>query len=563
MGSDYETCFGESGKSVVGYADFGALGDGKTDDTPALIRAHTYANKQGLPVAADSRTYYLAPSARAIPVMTDTDWGNARFIIDDHALPPEERMRPVFHIKSAHEPVPLHIGSLKKNQGKIDAELPCNSLVIAVNEDSRQFRRVGLNVDKGSPQTDCFMVDKSGAVLNPILWDFEKISSITAYPMDRRSLSVKGGIFTTIANQAPSEYTYYDRGLRITRSNVIVDGTVHLIEGEKEQGAPYSGFLNADSCARVRFLNCHLSPHYIYTTIGSAGLPVKMGSYGISLNRCVDISFINCRHDNVMDKRYWGIFGSNYCKDILVDGCVFSRVDAHKGVANYTVKNSLIGYMGLKATGSGLMRVENVSLLGDSIDLRADYGSAWEGDLFFKDVTWRPANPGACLIGALNRGGHDFGYPCRLPRKIVIENLTVLDGDMPAGEGGEVSILPAHPETNGDLKSWTEKAPGDEPYVFTEILEVRGVKTQSGRGFRLFSAPPEKCYAAFPGEVKGEKIIPNFRAFIDDAEGVIISLSSENLEYDGTHRLLPDIRIRNCPSVKLDRGKNPGIIKTE
>jgi polygalacturonase len=54
MGKDYETRFRESGKGVAGYADFGALGDGKTDDTPALTRAHTYANKQGLPVAADS-----------------------------------------------------------------------------------------------------------------------------------------------------------------------------------------------------------------------------------------------------------------------------------------------------------------------------------------------------------------------------------------------------------------------------------------------------------------------------------------------------------------------------
>jgi hypothetical protein len=285
-----------------------------------------------------------------------------------------------------------------------------------------------------------------------------------------------------------------------------------------------------------------------------------MGSYGITINRSVEVSFFNCRQDNIMDNGYWGLFTSNFCKNILVDNCVFSRVDAHQGVTNYTIKNSTIGYMGLKAIGRGVMRVENVSLCGgEGIDLRPDYGSVWDGDLFFKDITWRPSGAGACLIRALNRGGHDFGYPCRLPRKIVIENLTVLDGELPAGE--TVSLLPVHPETNADLKSWTEKAEGDAPYLFTEILEVKGIKTESGRGFKLFSAPPEKCCAAAKGSAKNGVIKPNFRAFIDDADAVDIDLSAGDIEYDGTHRLLPEIHIRNCSEVKINRGKNPGIIK--
>ncbi|GHV52897.1 hypothetical protein AGMMS49579_10800 [Spirochaetia bacterium] len=551
-------------ENIVTYEDFGAAGDGKTDDTLALIRAHTYANENGLPVEADSRrTYYLAPCPDPIPVMTDTDWGSARFIIDDHALPPEKRLRPVFHIKSAYEPIPLSIASLAKKQRKIDAKLPGNSLVVVTNENYRQFRRVGLNVSEGSAQTDCFIVDKSGAILNPLRWDFEEISSIIAYPMDQRGLTVKGGIFTTIANQAPSEYTYYDRSISVTRSNVIIDGLTHFIDGEKEQGAPYSGFINAESCARLRVMNCHFSPHYTYTTIGRANLPVTMGSYDILVNRSVDVSFFNCRQDNIMDLRYWGLFGSNFCRDILVDGCVFSRVDAHQGVTGYTIKNSYMGYMGLKAIGSGLMRVENVSLLGDSIDIRGDYGSVWDGDLFLKDITWQPWNADACLIRNVNRGGHNFGYPCRLPRKIVIENLTILDGDLAIGENCGISLLEIHGETNADLKSWTEKAAGDEPYVFTEIIEIRGVKTQSGRGFRLFSASPEKCYAAAIGETKGGKIKPNFRALIDDVDAVTIELGGENIEYDGTHRLLPEITIRNCPTARVDQGKNPGIVNIE
>jgi hypothetical protein len=289
-----------------------------------------------------------------------------------------------------------------------------------------------------------------------------------------------------------------------------------------------------------------------------------MGSYGILLDHCVDVAFVNCRQDNIMDHRYWGLFGSNYCRDILVEGCVFSRVDAHKGVTGYTIRDSYIGYMGIKAIGGGLMRVENVRLSSvwpeEGIDLRNDYGSGWDGDLIIKDLTWRPGKSGACLIRAVNRGSHDFGYPCGLPRKIVIENLTVLDGDLPEGT---VSLLPVHPETNVDVKGWKDREKGDEPYVFTEILEVRGVTTQSGRGVRLFAAPPDKCYAAVKGKLKDGTVTPNFRAYIDDVDALHISLSGEDQDYYGTHRLLPEIHVRNCPVVTVNRGKNPGIIEVE
>jgi hypothetical protein len=163
----------------------------------------------------------------------------------------------------------------------------------------------------------------------------------------------------------------------------------------------------------------------------------------------------------------------------------------------------------------------------------------------------------------LNRGGYDFGYPCGLPRKIVIENLTVLDGDFPDEGENRVSLLPVHPETNADVKGWRDREPGDEPYVFTKILEVRGVTTQSGRGVRLFSAPPDRCYAAAKGEIRDGKVKPNFRAYIDDVDALHINLSGEDLDYDGTHRLLPELHLRNCPLVTVDRGKNPGIIEIE
>jgi hypothetical protein len=38
---------------VVEYADFGAKGDGTTDDIESILAAHAFANEHRLPVKAD------------------------------------------------------------------------------------------------------------------------------------------------------------------------------------------------------------------------------------------------------------------------------------------------------------------------------------------------------------------------------------------------------------------------------------------------------------------------------------------------------------------------------
>ena len=47
-------------EKFVTYLDFGAKGDGVTDDFKAIYEAHEYANKNGLTVKTDDgKTYYI------------------------------------------------------------------------------------------------------------------------------------------------------------------------------------------------------------------------------------------------------------------------------------------------------------------------------------------------------------------------------------------------------------------------------------------------------------------------------------------------------------------------
>ena len=85
--------------NVVFYSEYGAVGDGVTDDFDAIIRTHHAANELGKKVSADpGATYYIGGSGRTAEIQTDTYWGDAKFIIDNTRL--ENRRSYVFTVTS-------------------------------------------------------------------------------------------------------------------------------------------------------------------------------------------------------------------------------------------------------------------------------------------------------------------------------------------------------------------------------------------------------------------------------------------------------------------------------
>lgn len=470
----------------VRYSDLGAKGNGKTDDMDAIAATHTFANQHALLVKADKgATYFIGGKEYTALIQTDTDFGTATFIIDDTEV--KNRNAPIFEVSSNLEPVkPEGIISLRRNQEKLGISLPATCLITATNMEVKQYIRFGPNQDNGSPQTDIFIAGENGIVdrNTPIIWDFSQLTDITALPLDQKTLNITGGRFTTIANKAESKYTYYARNIAIRRSNVVVDGLEHRISGEGDQGAPYSGFINISNCAYIMVKNCLLTGHKTYRTIGSAGEPVSMGSYDISVNKALNISFVNCRQTNdINDSRYWGIMGSNYCKNLLYDSCTFSRFDAHKGVANAAIRNSVLGHMGINAIGSGTLTVENSTIYGKNIvNLRSDYGSTWEGDCIIRNCIFVPeaGKPtSASLINGFYSGQHDFGYTCYMPQRIIIENLKIDDSNHPENYPGPAIFANFNPQIKDS--AYQERF----PYIKTKEVILSGVTTASGKVLRL------------------------------------------------------------------------------
>ena len=552
----------------VTYEAFGARGDGVTDDIEAIKAAHDYANEHRLNVRTNpNATYYIGSRPITVTVKTCVDWGTSKFIIDDREVKIEERRASVFKIASYYDAFEFHIDSLKKNQMKLDVNFERNCYVKVENSEKKQFIRYGLNCNSGSSQTDCFVMDGTGYILNPVIWDFEKVTSAVARPIDETLLTVRGGDFTTISNQAESKYNYHSRNIAVLRSNVLLERISHKITGELDHGAPYGGFISIDNCAYVTLRDSFFTGRMIYQTIGAAGKPVSMGSYAILISNCVNVKLENVRQYNIMDGKRWGLMASNHCRDLYLDGCVMSRFDAHENVVNLTIKNTTLGHQCFNAIGHGNMVVENVIAYGNSfLNLRPDYGSSWDGSVSFRNCTWYPkaSNTSPAFIGGSNSGGHDFGFPCYMPHEINIENLHICDSEHTSGYSGAKLFDINKTRHNGCGELDYSDCGVKSPYFFTEKVTVKGVVCDSGKGFKLFSDDTAVCFATKRHNVGDGMFKANFRALIEDTElscdSIIPVTSLTADDFESNYHLVPRIELKNCTNFVYKKGNTPAVI---
>jgi hypothetical protein len=214
-----------------------------------------------------------------------------------------------------------------------------------------------------------------------------------------------------------------------------------------------------------------------------------MGSYDINVGRSTNVTFRNCTQFNdIHDTSLWGILGSNFSKNLTYDGVVFSRFDAHQGVANATIKNSVLGHQGVNIIGTGTFLIENTKVCGWSfINLREDYGSTWEGDIIIRNCEYFPRNgkkwSDAILIAGSNSGQHDFGYTCFMPKKITIDGLVIDDSNYQENYQGPKIFAPFNPAfTSGD---YVEKY----PYVITQEVIIENLTIKSGKPYLISNNP--------------------------------------------------------------------------
>jgi len=450
--------------NFIYYYDFGAVGDGETCDLLAIYAAHAEANRLNKPVRADRDAIYrISGIARTVIIQTDTDWRNAHFIIDDRDL--SNLSAWIFQVTSRHTIQPLGntVTSLTKGQKNLGQTFAYPSLIKVENNRVMRFIRRGENQNSGSPQLEVFLVDTNGNVCptTPILLDYEHITASAVRPIDADQLTITGGIFTTIADHG--KRIYHARNILIERSNTVLDNFRHYVVDDYN-ASPYSGLMVQDA-ANVTIQNSYFTGLRRTTD----------GTYAIEAKRTVNLTLRNVRQTNdITDTAFWGIFASSENKNILFDNVHLSRFDAHKGVHNATIKNSTLGHSGITIIGSGLLTVEDTTVIGrdNFIYLRPDYGSTWDGEIVIRNSAFHPIGNTATIIYGDNDGTWDFGYKTFLPRKITIDSLRIIDTSLSQNNNALRIFAPFNQASNAQF-----------PMVLTEVVSTRNFIRDSGRGF--------------------------------------------------------------------------------
>ena len=478
-----DTAYSRDLSKTIFYSDYGVTQSDSVCCREQLYDVHAKANEKGYKVFADyGAKYYIASVGKSVIIDTDVEWGNAQFTIDDSQVTPDKRGNWIFTLLERTDSYKIDsIKTLTRDMTNLGVTFPESSIVTFYDDKSTHYVRYGGNADNGQTKRDSVVVDKNGNIDMdaPLMWDFDNITSITVLPIEEETRYISGGIFTTIANQAPSEYTYYARGLKINRSNTVLNGMKHYITGEGPTGAPYNGFLSVNNCAYVTVKNCVFTGHKTYQSPTTA-----MGSYDIGMGNAISVSFINCTQANdINDSKYWGVSGTNYCKNFVYDSCILSRFDAHKGVANATIKNSVIGHAGASIIGYGTLLIEGSTFFTNKIiNLRSDYGSSWEGDIIIRNCTVSPVTQSnVTVITGSNNGEHNFGYPCYAGINVVIDGLTI--------ENAKQAYIFANLNSNCKSADYVPQYPFYAPQKVT----VKNINTTLKEGLKV--SPNEYLFA--------------------------------------------------------------------
>jgi hypothetical protein len=143
--------------------------------------------------------------------------------------------------------------------------------------------------------------------------------------------------------------------------------------------------------------------------------------------------------------------------------------------------------MGINAIGSGTLLIENTKVYGRSlVNFRQDYGSTWDGELFIKNCVFAPKRSNAeCLaiFNGRNFGKHDFGYTCKMPKNIIIDNLFFDDSDFNEEKKSLVIFSNFNPEMKSD--NYVESY----PYIKTKKVIINNLTTSSGKELLVSENP--------------------------------------------------------------------------
>ena len=279
-----------------------------------------------------------------------------------------------------------------------------------------------------------------------------KAFSAVAYAADDKPITVSGldknGNINCIWESITSDkvdvsgYDQAQRNINVNRSNVTFQGIDRVFvednsayTGSGSTGTPrqtYAAYINVSNAYNIVIKDMKIDYHLGHKDAKG----ITLGSYEFGGGSSINISWINCIQKDFFRYasdgnyiRYGGMFGSNFLRNVYINGCVMSSFDAHSGLYNATIENSTFDHVNFVGGGDAIMR--NVVVYAEAnagaCHLRSDYGSMWQGNIILDGVTLRHDSNYSGNIEVIKAyyTNHYFGFDTELPGNVYINNFSV------------------------------------------------------------------------------------------------------------------------------------------
>ena len=305
--------------NVVYYSQFGAKGDGVTNDAEAIYNAHVFANQCGQTVMGDgpSATYYIHELTKTILVETNVDWNNSTFYIDDTGSEIyKNRGLPIFTLSSTAKTTTFTEQQIAELFPDVEIKAGATELpwladyidvvsFVTIKNNHKDYIRHGANTSSGYVRQDILVVNPDGTLNeDEVIWDFVE--------SDQFIHNWAGTKFKKNADGSPSWI-----GAKITRTPALT--SIVIVEANDEPITVQNATFNRKVCTVV--------PETNYENVYHAY------SRGIQIRRC-NSTVQNITHTDLEEPAFHAIsnsagsLGSDSWKD-------YYGVDVTKGKDGY------------------------------------------------------------------------------------------------------------------------------------------------------------------------------------------------------------------------------------
>lgn len=458
---------------------FGTVGDGKTDDTAALITAHDFANANGYDVIyGKNKTYYLSNN-QEITVKTNVDFNDSTILIDDttgssvHA----------YHAVNDTNTIMLDaqaVGAI--NAGQTNSALSGYGNALTYIEDNSDvvYKRSGANANDGQAKGEAFIINNDGAILSPMMFDYKRVTRCEIRPFNPAQVTFKNGHFVSKGFITGTDLNKsYARDFYVERNQSKLINCSHNLEDDQTGKLASQGFFFHRRVAEQAMQDITVQPR-IPSVVSDN---VTRGTYEIGNYDVVNIQYSNVNGFSLSDN-VWGCFGGFRMKNAIFDNVKLNRIDSHLPSQNIYIRHSEIGDKGIRLTGFGDLEISNTTVhSGTVLSLREDYGATWNGDIQIKNVILdtRAYLNQAAKFNVINCGtalDHDYGYQLTVGNHLIdIQNVTVLEQ---ADREDKFVIL------NFDLSNVSGAAL--QNYYLADNINIKNVRRQHGRAVKLFGS---------------------------------------------------------------------------